>query len=1006
MDPGAYPTNYISSDRNRILQHARNTQQDPQQYSSYQQPQSAYRNSQDLYGNEAQSGNTLHRKYEAAGTLSNLVGSNQSRSTTSHNTNQQPQYLYGTNTPLPVPNPTPQPQPQGQGQSHPQHYYHDQQVAQALASGVDRSVSPAQFQVTHQLRNIHNQGNENTTIDPSSVYNPWPEYQRQIEAQAAKERAEAAEEARAEMVEKEKRDKGAKRVEEDEAARSAQEAARQKNAQKYQRRKAKRAAEKQAQQQQQQAQAVSSTPASASTDVPVDAAELQIRELMSRIRDMSGKHPDLLARIWDEERSAYLNTSAPPSLQKSPQLAQSASAAAPTAPRSQPSVTPVPRLSQPATPTVAPGISQSGPARRRNRWPEHLKQVAATAIVEWLREVPENRDIPSSREKFLKLLEGDPTYVELCESLEGMGYKINRAQLAKMLMPLINDKSSGSTAQPDQGRKVAGHGASCSPPASSLFRNPVSPVALHHASMSRPQQLAFSGSAPSHTASDNPMHWQPAGFDDNQGVDPYQIPTPHQFRVSTTPAPKEPTPASTGPMSKAEAARKNNIDDLIDLTTLSDDDIPPQPKRNFVYNKPPGSQGNRTHGDQFMDVQRAQQPAQSTGPNQLPSHLTFLQNRNAHALEQKCQNVVLVKQLERSKVARRSQYNPATIARDVLLATGKHPDLTALNGHLDILKTTLARIGAPGHRVDINSDLSTIRWDLIDPGKPEHLKNLPSDKPQHDADVMDVDEDSEMDVDDVADEEHVAAAQATKAAPPTPARNATVRQPPSSSTTNLPQLPLNRGRPPQASDFGVSINMYAAPHSTRTPDHASKPASVIPSSATVAAKGLSGYSAIKAAAAVAGVSQPRRGRPVGWRKHLHQKDPGSASVPHSALRSRLDASPDPATIPVKHTVFACRWAGCKAQLHNLDTLRKHVRKVHAQTTTNKSGQPVLTCAWERCGKTVRIHDPKYGTIGTRTQLNSFGDEDSWSAHVEQSHIGPVSWSLGDGPVGGIEGESS
>lgn len=50
-----------------------------------------------------------------------------------------------------------------------------------------------------------------------------------------------------------------------------------------------------------------------------------------------------------------------------------------------------------------------------------------------------------------------------------------------------------------------------------------------------------------------------------------------------------------------------------------------------------------------------------------------------------------------------------TIARDVLLAVGQHPDRPGLNHHL---------LGLKDHfkYVDDNSDLSTLRWDLINPG--------------------------------------------------------------------------------------------------------------------------------------------------------------------------------------------------------------------------------------------------------------------------------------------------
>ena len=57
---------------------------------------------------------------------------------------------------------------------------------------------------------------------------------------------------------------------------------------------------------------------------------------------------------------------------------------------------------------------------------------------------------------------------------------------------------------------------------------------------------------------------------------------------------------------------------------------------------------------------------------------------------------------------RRSIYNPETIARDFLLATGSHPNMGPLNIHLDILQKRF-------RFVNDDSNMSTFRWDLVDP---------------------------------------------------------------------------------------------------------------------------------------------------------------------------------------------------------------------------------------------------------------------------------------------------
>ena len=73
----------------------------------------------------------------------------------------------------------------------------------------------------------------------------------------------------------------------------------------------------------------------------------------------------------------------------------------------------------------------------------------------------------------------------------------------------------------------------------------------------------------------------------------------------------------------------------------------------------------------------------------------------------------IVRRMNRRQDAlRRSTYNPKTIARDILVASGRHPNMAPLNFHLDILKKKF-------RYVEYSSDLSTFRWDLVDPGGPE-----------------------------------------------------------------------------------------------------------------------------------------------------------------------------------------------------------------------------------------------------------------------------------------------
>lgn len=1080
-------------------QHVRTSSATQQQYGTYQQqPESNYRNTQNWYNSVGQTQPTQ----ETPGALNSFVATNQPRiantsnyttpatkqqysyhtaqgsssgAVANHSYSEQTQSGYtapsnyaqpqqrpdsvGSNRNTRQPSRTHQTQTQNTNYYQPQQATQHQQVAQALTSGVDRSVSPAQIQASRQLQSLQSgarasnqqsQTNQHTTIDPSSVYDPWPEYQRQREVQAAKEQAEASARAEGEAAEKARQaiaDK-MKRAEEERKVRlqaeaderRAKEAEDRKKADKAAKAKARRAEKKQAQQ-----QSLSQTPPAQSSGFPnmstmggEEPAEGEIRLLMSKIREMSGKHPSLLAKIWEQERQSYLKDGTPSKGQASSAVTPSP-VPVPAPSRGKYSAPPTPRPAQqvPARNTGSPAmpppaVRTPGVPPRKTQWPEDKLQQVTTAAIVWLARSPENASILLERETFLAILNGNPTYIELCERLEQMGFKVDRAQFALAIKKVMDEDSTNVT-RPNVGRKVTATARLHASPPRAVFQP------------SRTQQGYAPPAAPSWGSSItggsrtpgspyDPMEWQPTSFEN--------YPSPPAAAIRQPPgvsSEKQPSPAPSGPVSKIDAARKRKIDDLIDLTALSDDDdLPPPPKKSFhfkTYNAPapygvPQSQTSLQQSintaNHFLTgavafpaasqaLQNQQAAPTSTNP---PTALQLLQNRRALLLEDKCRNVVIAQQLDMKKVKRRSGYNPATIARDVLLATGKHPDLGPLNGHLEVLKMTLAKLGPPAHRIDGMTDLGTIRWDLIDPGKPVQLKNIAVEK-SDDEEFMEVDDYAGDDSPLVSQKKVAEASSRVHVAQPTPNARASINEnatavhvaPLKPSTVIMSKsifgpTPKRRGRPPRVSDPGASQSlsasdskMYApSKSSSKTPEPSKAKAKTPASSSGLA----TGYSAFKAAQSSNG--EPvikKRGRPVGWRKHLHLKGGVEKGYTPSSLRSRLDASPDPKYTFVKRIVFDCMWAGCPARLHNLDTLRKHVRKVHGQS--DKSG--VLECKWEGCGKAVTIRIPETGQLGTKIQHNSFGAVDAWSNHIEQSHIGPVSWAKGDGPRDGFMGES-
>jgi hypothetical protein len=87
-------------------------------------------------------------------------------------------------------------------------------------------------------------------------------------------------------------------------------------------------------------------------------------------------------------------------------------------------------------------------------------------------------------------------------------------------------------------------------------------------------------------------------------------------------------------------------------------------------------------------------------------------------------------------------------------------------------------------------------------------------------------------------------------------------------------------------------------------------------------------------------------------------------------------------------------------LHNLDTLKKHIFKMHRKETLRNT----LECLWDDCGKEVTNHDAMTNMRIERHEPHSFNDESDWRGHIEQDHLRPLSWDLGDGPASGLSGK--
>lgn len=317
----------------------------------------------------------------------------------------------------------------------------------------------------------------------------------------------------------------------------------------------------------------------------------------------------------------------------------------------------------------------------------------------------------------------------------------------------------------------------------------------------------------------------------------------------------------------------------------------------------------------------------------------------------------IVKRIGKDKVKRRESYNPKTIARDILIATGRHPVQRPLNAHLEPLKAF--------DKVDAKADLSTFRWDIVDPGGAENgsankednmrpsrgnplgmseKEHVPS-KLRHV--FMDDDDDGIAYSGD--DKDKSLSKEAYKAA---------VSDWPKSSpflTDGTPQgsakRPPGRPRKDGLPAGSASANRRVSARETKN----AAPNYRIP---TIAEMKIADSEGRKA--------KPRRSR--------------AASVASSVDTVREYPSPS-------FTLIPCAWQDCGKRFQNVETLFKHVDQLHGQGGKNARA---WKCLWEGCG------DNEFEAGNEMSMGPVFGDYKNFLGHVEKNHMKAMRYLYGDG----------
>jgi len=385
----------------------------------------------------------------------------------------------------------------------------------------------------------------------------------------------------------------------------------------------------------------------------------------------------------------------------------------------------------------------------------------------------------------------------------------------------------------------------------------------------------------------------------------------------------------------------------------------------------------------------ASQPIKRKGPS------------NEQLQQERIRGRMVVEPIMRDRVARRSTYDSRTIARDILLATGRHPDMRPLNSHLNAMQKLLGDRGGMLDQSGNKSDLATIKWDILDPDPPKKA-NIIAKSQSDDKDATEVNnvkrstevagEDADDEEDEMRPSAHAREGEGLEGSMRGSAFDLRANANANANMNKQPlKIPKKRGRPPRSSaptagEFStVNSPMQSTPgRLSSTPrQNSTQPTPTMEPTGTPV-----GYAAFRKYDQD-GNEVKKKGRPVGWRKSIHSRE-AQGLTPKKSLSAKPKPSaprPEVQLQQPKYQVYRCHWLDCDAQLHSLEVLKKHVTKVHGHADTEGE----FRCRWRGCKLNTEASTP-------------FNDISVWLGHIDKEHLQAVAWKLGDGPRGGLSGE--
>ncbi|KAI9886313.1 MAG: Vacuolar protein-sorting-associated protein 24 [Watsoniomyces obsoletus] len=530
-----------------------------------------------------------------------------------------------------------------------------------------------------------------------------------------------------------------------------------------------------------------------------------------------------------------------------------------------------------------------------------------------------------------------------------------------------------------------------------------------------------------------------------------------------------PSPAAPRALTKAEASRKRNFSDIVDLT-LDPHMEPQQPAGPMstpdgLINTPflPNSTTGVPSAGSTSGEPTRKRPKIFTTP-------AWAQKKDTGVpMESLWRAAPVAEPIDKTKASERTEYDVKTIARDVLLATGRHPTLGNLNDHLKGLKQRFTC-------VTDTTDLSTFRWDLVDPLPAEAVekqKELSTNDSSNDWANNMIDQVVVESSDSApklssslphppasttpatmggkkgVSSSGVAASSLTKGASSVPGRRRTqqVRTPdvpdkdtPMGEAEIAQSSFIDNNNTPSATTTPRAIRHRSkiSPNtpSTTTPQRALRHRSKIPPNTPVLhpfviipspriKKPLVNIPRAQSPSISVSVHTPNRPGPI--HENDNENGPPSGATGDATGPAATEGAPSirsstTPTVPVasQHmttkevsfdinppepakdlplSIFKCLWEGCQAELHNIDILRRHIRKIHSTSESGDDGNGSngrWPCLWTTCELYIDRSLPEEEQQQEGKKL-VFGTEKDWFEHVNDHHVRGYAKKFGDGP---------